>query len=294
MNHTRLQIAKPDIVRHFDQLDQRVFRRSDLTSILDEQRAFWRLAQSTTAQRFIHFLSESAKLTTIRFPFPNRPETCYAWGNASYLEALLTIKPGSYLCHYSAVKIHGLTEQIPKTIYANIEQPAKRHRDKQLVQSRIDAAFRAKVRVSNNVAETADFRICLLNGMQTQNLGVIDQDIIDDQGNPAKVRVTNLERTMIDIAVRPVYSGAVFEVLKAYQAARERASVNRLTAILQKLDYIYPYHQVIGFYLDRAGYMPAAVDLLRRFPIHFDFYLTHAMGQTDYIKEWRLHVPQGF
>lgn len=34
-----------------------------------------------------------------------------------------------------------------------------------------------------------------------------------------KIRVTDLERTLIDIAVRPAYSGGVFEVLEAFKNA---------------------------------------------------------------------------
>ena len=38
-----------------------------------------------------------------------------------------------------------------------------------------------------------------------------------------KIRLTNIERTLIDIAVRPVYSGGVFEVLKAYRLAKDKS-----------------------------------------------------------------------
>ncbi len=98
------------------------------------------------------------------------------------------------------------------------------------------------------------------------------------------LRFTNLERTLIDATVRPVYAGGVFEVRKAYELAKEKVSVNRLAALLQKLDYIYPYHQAIGFYLERAGYKVGLVSLLRRFPMEFDFYLAHDMGQTEYVQ----------
>jgi hypothetical protein len=67
-----------------------------------------------------------------------------------------------------------------------------------------------------------------------------------------------------------------------------------LAATLQKLSYTYPYHQAIGFYLERAGYNPAQLDLLRRFPMEFDFYLTHQTKEKEYVKEWRLYVPKGF
>jgi hypothetical protein len=42
-------------------------------------------------------------------------------------------------------------------------------------------------------------------------------------------------------------------VLQAYTAARDRISVQVLVATLKKLEYVYPYHQVIGYLLAIPG-----------------------------------------
>ena len=208
---------------------------------------------------------------------------------------MLSLKPHCHFSHYTAVHIHGLTEQVPKTTFLNFEQPLASNSTGELSQKSIDAAFKRPVRVTKYIAETDDFRVCLVNGKNTGYLGVEDNVSSHDYDHRIPgVRVTNVERTLIDIAVRPVYSGGIDEVLKAYRLAQGRMSVNRLAAMLQKLGFIYPYHQVIGFYLERAGYQPQLTGLLRRFPMKFDFYLTHQMPSTEYIKDWRLHVPKGF
>ena len=73
--------------------------------------------------------------------------------------------------------------------------------------------------------------------------------------NGENLEVTNLERTLIDITVRPPYAGGIRnEVLQAYRAARDRASVDRLMSILDELSYVYPYHQAVGFLMEAAGY----------------------------------------
>jgi hypothetical protein len=293
MAKTRIQIAKPDIVRHFNQLPRKILRLSDIAAILAEQRDYWRLTQGTTTQAFIKFLSQSAKLKRFDFPFPYRKEVRYTWGDVPLLEVLLTLKRHSYFTHYTAVRMHGLTEQVPKTIYLNHEQPPHAQ-NSELEQERIDVAFSRAPRVSRNMIEYEDVRVCLINGMHTGQLGVIEEPVTYDTTEPVRVRLTSIERTLIDITVRPIYAGGVFEVLKAYRLARERVSVNRMAASLQKLGYVYPYHQAVGFYLERAGYKRSSLDLLRRFPMEFDFYLTHQMGKTDYVKDWRLHVPKGF
>jgi predicted transcriptional regulator of viral defense system len=98
----------------------------------------------------------------------------------------------------------------------------------------------------------------------------------------------------MDATVRPVYSGGVAVVAKAFEEGRDRASVNKMAAYLRRLDYTYPYHQAVGFYLDRAGYAESQVALIRRFPRRLDFYLTHGMRATDYDEKWRLFIPKGF
>ena len=105
---------------------------------------------------------------------------------------------------------------------------------------------------------------------------------------------TKLERTLIDISVRPTYGGGVYQVLQAYRNARERISVPTLVATLAKLDFTYPYHQVIGFYLQRAGYPAKSLDRLKELGIAFNFYLTHGMRETEFDPEWKILYPKGF
>jgi hypothetical protein len=294
MNKTRLQIAKPDIVSYFDKDAPKVLKLSDIKAILSEKRAFWRLAQRTTTQPFIEFLVEHSKLKQLEFPFPYRSETRYVWADVPLLEVLLTIKPNCYFSHYTAMRMHGLTEQVPKTIYLNHEQHLKSQSTGGLAQGRIDAAFSRRPRISNNQIVFGNVNLCLVNGKNTNQLGVVNETVHYDNDVPVRVRLTNIERTLIDITVRPIYAGGVAEVKKAFLLAQDQVSINALAAMLPKLGHTYPYHQAIGFYLERAGYKSKSLDLLRRFPMNYDFYLANQMGETEYVSEWRLYIPKGF
>lgn len=294
---TRLQLARKAILTVFDGHDSRVFRRRDLELILAQNRAEWRLAERTTVAELVAYLTKRSKLRRLDFPFPLRKEIRYAWGDVPLSIVLMTLKPHCYFSHYTAVHMHDLTEQEPKTIYVNFEQPPKLAPEGSLVQERIDAAFARKPRMSKNVARFKQVRVCLLNGKHTGYLGVESHEVsAGDDGSQSVVRVTDIERTLIDIAVRPFYAGGVGEVLKAYRLAAPKVSMNRLAGLLSQIAHTYPYHQAIGFYLERSGaYKAGLIDVFRRkFARDFDFYLTYNMNNARYDERWRLFVPQGF
>lgn len=288
---TRFQIARNDIISHFQQYENKILSESEIRLILNQNRDFWRLSRGLTTTQFIDLLTESTKFKKYIIEFPNKRYTKYSWGPISIYRLALNLEPNSYLTHYTSMYLNDLTGQIPKTIYVNREQTAKRFVNRRLVQENIDRAFKSHQRESKNIATVGDWKICKLNGQFTGMLGVIEKVTQENES----VMITNIERTLIDIAVRPTYSGGIHEVLNAYRRAAEKVSINRLTAMLKKINYIYPYSQAIGFYLQRAGvYKESQIQLLKNSEFTYDFYLAHGMKELEYSKEWRIYYPRGF
>ena len=183
----------------------------------------------------------------------------------------------------------GLTDQLPKRIHVNREQSPKGSPGN-ITQEGIDGAFSRLQRRSGYVFKYKDWQYVLISGKNTERLEVVSME------GPAReaLEVTNLERTLIDIVVRPAYAGGIYQVLEAYESAKERVSVNTLVATLKKLRYVYPYHQAIGFYMQRAGYEPDRCNRLLRLGLEFDFYLAHDIREKAYDPQWRLYFPKGF
>lgn len=288
---TRFQIALRDIKSLFERSDRRVYGKSEMARILSENRVAWRLTQSMTVNAFTDELLKRGKLKRIDLKWPgNQTITRYAWGKISTHQLGLSLKPGAYLSHGTAVFLHGLNDQIPRTIYVNKEQSPKPQSQSSLSQEAMDKAFGRKQRISQLTVSYRHHKFVLLSGKHTDRLEVTSVDGLLGE----RLETTKLERTLIDIAVRPAYAGGTYQVLEAYKSAREGASVNTLISVLRKLGYKYPYHQTIGFYMSRAGFPKSRVARLRRLPMEFDFYLDYGIAAPAYDADWRLFHPKGF
>ncbi len=290
MARSRISIAKSDIVGTLDAERRPVFKHTELGRIFDANRDDWRLPMSMRLDEFIEYLRKNSKLRRLRLQLPHRPETLFIWGEVSDICIGCAVKPRAYLSHYSAMQFHELTGQVPEMIYVNHEQRPQPKPAVEPTQETINRAFRGKQRMSKNIAPLGRKKLCLLNGKHTGDLDVTEAEDFD--GNP--IRVTGLERTLIDITVRPAYSGGVREVLEAFRRAADRVQVNRLIATLRKMDFVYPYEQAIGFYMDRSGaYEDRRLELLRKKGFKLDFYMTYGLKSKDYSDRWRVFYPSG-
>jgi len=210
-------------------------------------------------------------------------------GKVSPYELALSIAPNAYLSHGTAASLHGLVTRAMNPIYVNKEQSPKDVTEQDLNQEAIDRAFARPQRVSNYELRYSVWRFVLLSGKHTRRLGIVRLP----SGQGESVEVTGLERTLVDIVVRPVYAEGVFQVLTAFKRAKTRVRLNTLIAALNSLEYIYPYHQAIGFYMEKANYPPTWLNEFQSMGLNYNFYLAHGMKQKAFDSRWRIFYPPG-
>lgn len=288
----KIESARFPIIDYFDSLSKRVFTHEEIAGILFENTESWNLASRQTVSGFVDFLVENTKLKSIILEnesdgFPKLKR--YVWDNPSIHAIAQSIKKSSYLSHGSAVFLLGLTDLLPRTVHLNFEQSPKPSSKGILLQENIDRAFSRPQRKTKFIYRYEDYRIIVTNGKFTNRLEVsplktFSSEIVD---------ATRIERTLIDIAVRPNYAGGVTQVLDVYRRSRELISVQVLIATLKKLDYVYPYHQSIGFYMEKAGYLEKQFSRLKKLGTDYDFYLNYELPKSRrYDKKWRLYYPE--
>jgi predicted transcriptional regulator of viral defense system len=286
---SHLLLAKSDILELFATASSKVYAPRQLGNILAQHRRSWHLPDSARTPDFIAFLTKYGDLRAqkLRSSIYNHTITRYTWGKASPYEVALSIKPHAYLSHGTAASLHGLNTYDRKTIYMNAEQSKKPSFNGTLTQQGIDRAFTGNQRASQLAYIYGTISIVQLSGKHTNRLGV--EEIIGESAE--RLATTSLERTLVDIVVRPTYAGGPAQILKTYRAAKNRVSAERLLMILKKLDHAYPYHQTIGFLMEKAGYPKTSYEQFRALGLDYDFYLAHRLHEAAYSTDWRVHYP---
>jgi predicted transcriptional regulator of viral defense system len=286
------EAAKEKIKAQFDKDDLIAYTSFDLKKIFNTYRVDWSIAGYRTADHFMKYLTEIfyLKLIKLQHQSTGSIKKIYTKQNATSHHIALTIKKDGYLSNYTAMQIHQLTLQIPKSIYLSYSK-SKDADDIHLLileQGNIDNAFSKSQRTTSDIykSEIDNLRYFFIQKSYVENkIGIVTHN---------HVSYTDIERTLIDIAIRPAYSGGVFEVLHAFEMAKGIVNIRKLNNYLLELNYQYPYHQVIGFYLAKAGYENRELKIFKKYISSYKFYLTYNMSIKEYDEEWKIYYPKGF
>mgnify|MGYP006297356347 CR=1 FL=1 len=288
-----MKIWQESLINLISSKKRKVFSKYDFSNLFSDYEDELGIPKSWSTTRLISFLVNEGILNEIILNREGKTKTGakkrFLCGQVSPFSIGISLRKGSYLSHSTAVFLHALTDQNPKTIYVNKEQTPKPRSRGGLSQPAIDRAFSNQPRTSSYAFLSRGFRYVLLSGKHTNKLGV---QTIEIQPNEY-IDVTNIERTLIDIVVRPVYSGGVVNILDAYIKAKDNVSVQKLLDILKNLDYVYPYHQAIGFLMDRAGFPEKDLKAIQDLGIKWNFYLDYNMQEPLFDNRWSLFYPQG-
>lgn len=283
---SRFDMAANAISVYFRNRNDDVFSLETLGSILENNRNTWNLPVSLSADKFAEALLKREILTEVELNFDCyiKRKVRYTGTNTNAFTIGNSLVKKCYLSHYTALILNQLIPQQLAPIYITFEQSKKPPVLTELKQEQISTAFSKPPRTTQCQASYNGNSYILLNGSFTNQLGVCMLE---------NLNVTNLERTLLDVTIRPHYAGGISNVLTAYKNAASRVHIKRLIAMLDAMQLKYPYHQAVGFYLERAGYPEKEFEDLRNREKKVEFYLAHDMKKKEFDAAWKIYYPKG-
>jgi hypothetical protein len=283
--------AEDNIRSFFNEQDQNAFTTRDLASIYSTKREEWKIANYRNYYDFLEFLNKVNILNPNKLKHLTNGSEKFIYTKPGTLSIYIgqTIKKDGYISHYTSMNYHNLTVQVPKSIYISFDKYANyKTNERELTQTSIDMAFSKSQRITSEVyrSDKDNTRYFFL---QRQSKS-IDVGVKSKKG----IRYTDIERTLIDCVVRPGYSGGIFEVLEAFKKAKHIIDLKKLDEYLIKLDYIYPYHQLLGFYLEKSGIDRVQLSSFGEKISNYKFYITYNISNKILDEYWKIYYPNGF
>lgn len=289
-NRSRISISLPYITAKLIKHQPHVYADEDLSQLFLKGKKKWNLPAAMNSRKFVEALEYEGIINSCHLDFGTEWHEAYYLTSCPDYYVVSQMIRNSYVSHATALAFWKMTDVVQDQIYVNREQSQALSKLGKgiLVQSGIDGAFKGAQRQTASISNFDGKQVVLVKGKSTNQLGVIEADLKGKE----QIRITDPERTLIDCVVRPAYATGPEEMAAIFKKAKSLISVATLADYLNELDYTYPYHQSIGFYLEKAGnYSDSEIDLFRTMPIEFDFYLDYGMSSPAYSKKWKLYAP---
>ena len=175
--------------------------------------------------------------------------------------AMALAKPAA-ISHWSALHHHGLTDQVPRTVFV------------------LTPATRFISRMGTTTSGAPQFQFVSIKEewfFGTQNIWISD----------SRVSITDPERTLLDGLARPRYCGDLAEVLHAFETRGDRLDVKKIVGYALKLDAAMAKR--LGWVLEQRGAPPDALEALRKVPVRGYRKLDPSSpAHGPYIRQWMI------
>jgi hypothetical protein len=287
---------KPRIKLLEEQLSREMpaaFFEKEFRKKIEQEQQRYLFSDSTKARLF-----RSARQLNLRWNTSKKFGGIYSFNVETITEldvlAAWSQQRGSYLSHYSALYFNGLIEQRPTDYFITCERQGKSSKHTGLLSPlAVKQAFLKPARRTQNFFEFQKSKFYLLEKRWLDSEGVTSKQFPADSKD-ITIRLTSIERTLIDSLISPHYSGGIATVVKAY--ATTPIDVQILKNLYDSLDPIYPFWQSVGFFLEKLGKSSDAIVWERAFKGRnsIPFFLEHeAKSYWKFSEKWNLYYPGG-
>lgn len=175
-------------------------------------------------------------------------EVTVPYARSSYIEPeeiLFEAHPYSTISHISALVIHGLTDELPKLITAT--KPSKRPADLYPLDTIAEDWI--------GIAPPLIRRFASIQGQRIEWCGVAPERYFgfrEYRPHGYALRVTDVERTLLDALQTPALSGGIENVLRAWLLGRDVIDVESLVSYVERLN-VGILRQRVGYVLDQLA-----------------------------------------
>jgi len=241
------------------------------------------IARSMNHSKFIERMSQLLQ-KKIDIAFDDRFVTLYTYDkDVSEAQMLLSYKKGSFYSMSSALNIMELSDFRSDFIFISKELSKKNTTSKpvKLKQQAIDEAFSKPYRRTHSIGAYNNKHIILLTPKNTDTYSV--------ETNSVGLRCSSVERALVEMIVNVQYFKDAKHIIETFISIKEKIDVNTAYEVVEKFDFIYPYFQSVGFYLEEIGFTKKQLSKFKERVGDLKFYTEKQKSQYTYNDYWQIY-----
>ena len=259
------------------------FTPMQLNLFCNELKAKGYIAQSINHSKFIEQMSQLLQ-KKIDIEFDEKFVTLYTYDkDVTPEQMLLSYKKDSFYSMSSALNIMGLSDFRSDFIFISKELSKKNIASKpvQLEQQAIDEAFSKPYRRTHFIGRYNNKHIIMLTPKNTDTYGV--------ETNDDGIKHSSVERALVEMIVNVQYFKSAEHIIETFKPIKEKLDVNAVYEVVERFEFIYPYFQSVGFYLDKIGFTKEQLHKFKKRVTELKFYTEKQKDQYEYDEYWQIY-----
>ncbi|RBQ31170.1 hypothetical protein CRU92_08340 [Arcobacter sp. FW59] len=158
-----------------------------------------------------------------------------------------SLEKNGFFPMFTSLNIQGLTNFRDNFIFISKERMKRvNFNSKDITQEAIDKAFKNKPRRTKAHNTIYNYNIVMLESNNTQEIGIINYN---------GYKISSINRAFIEIISNIQYSKTPDDVIYEFKNLKDNLDINEIFNIIEKFDFVYPYYQLAGYYLEKIGFL---------------------------------------
>jgi len=198
-------------------------------------------------------------------------------------QMLLGFKKNSFFSMSTALNKQGFSDFRNKFIFISQELSVKNlgGSTSGLTQDAIDQAFKKDYRRTSVIGKYKDKHIVFLSPKNTHGFEVITTN--------SSIRTSSINRSFVEMVVNVQYFVDSLAVINVFKPLKDSLQIDVIYKVLKEFNYIYPYYQSVGYYLEKIGFNRKQLQKFKNEVKGLRFYTDKKADSYQYDEYWQTY-----
>lgn len=181
----------------------------------------------------------------------------------------------------TALNLQGLSDFRSDYVFVSKERTTRIEQGNvTLTQEDIDNAFNKKPRRTNAYDKINKHIVVLLEANNTDAFEIIEYN---------GYKVSSLNRAFVEMISNVQYLQSSEVIIDVFTKINDKLNLDTIYNIIEKFDFIYPYFQLAGFYLEKIGFSKTELEKFYTKQSELNFYTQKNKNHYVFDKYWNIY-----